>query len=329
MNKKLWPIIGILAAIVVVIIIILSIPKQPSALDEVRLKLDWKPGSEHAFYWYGLDKGYYAQEGLKLIIEPGEGSSVSTQMVGAGKSDFGIASGETVMIARSKEMPVVALAVLLQESPVVVYSLKEKGIEKPLDLIGKKLGTIIKSTAHPQLLVFLEKNSIDEDKLEIIPVSGAPEELLTGRIDALLGYSFNQPPALLSKGYQLNFIKLLDYGVDVYSMSILTNEEMIKTKPEIARKFMRATTKAIRESIKNKPMAVAAFMKYNPEADESYQKLKFDKIASLIGDGAEKSGGIGVQLEEGWRKTQDILLQAGLIDKEIRLADFFTNEFLG
>ncbi len=330
MSKKilLWIVISLVVALGIVILVSLLVPQSSKMLQEVKLKLDWIPGTEHAFYWYGLDKGYYQQEGLDLTIQPGEGSTVSAQLVGAGKSDFGICSGDTAMIAKSKGVPIVVLAVLLQESPACIYSLKEKGIVKPQDLIGKKYGTIVKSTVNQQFQVFCEKNNIDINKIDVISVPGNPEELLTGRIDAIGGYSFNQPPVLIAKGYQLNTIMMSDYGVNVYSMAIITNEEMVKNKPEIVREFMKATLRSISESIRNKSEAVTTFMKYHPEADETYQKLKFDEVVSLIQKGAEKSGGIGLQLEDEWKSTQDILLQAGLIDKEIKLSDFFTNNFL-
>lgn len=333
MSKKifLWITISLVVIAGIVVLVRSVIPEnseENEALQQVKLRLDWIPGTEHAFYWYGLDRGYYQQEGLKLTIQPGEGSTVSAQLVGAGKSDFGICSGDTAMIARSKGMPIVVLAVLLQESPACIYSLKEKGITKPQDLLGKKYGTIIKSTVHQQFHAFCNKNDVDIDKIEVISVPGNPQELLTGRIDALGGYSFNQPPVLVAKGYPLNIMMLADYGVNIYSMSIITNEGMVKNKPDVVKKFMRTTLRAIQDCLQNKSAAVAAFMKYHPEADADYQKLKFDEIVGLIRKGADKSGGIGLQLEKGWRRTQETLLTTGLIEEEIQLSDFFTNDFL-
>ncbi len=305
-----------------------SMPRVLATGQEVKLKLDWIPGTEHAFYWYALEKGYYQEEGLRLTIQPGEGSTVCTQLVGAGQSDFGICSGDTAMIARSKGVPIVVLAVLLQESPACVYSLKEKAILRPQDLVGKKYGTIIKSTVNQQFEALCKKNNVDRSGIEVISVPGNPEELLSGRIDALGGYSFNQPPVLAAKGYQLNIMMMADYGVNVYSMAIITSERMVNDKPDVVRRFMRGTLKGINLSMADRAEAVATFMRYHPEADPNYQKLKFDEVVGLVQKGAERSGGVGFQLEDGWKHTEEILLETKLIEQEVDLKKFFTNSFL-
>ena len=57
----------------------------PSALaaDKVILLLNWYIYGEHAPFYYGLDKGLYAAEGIDLEIQEGRGSGVTAQAVAA------------------------------------------------------------------------------------------------------------------------------------------------------------------------------------------------------------------------------------------------------
>ena len=46
--------------------------------------LNWVPGGDHAPYYYANKMGWYAKEGLQVNLEPGKGSMLAVQKVGAG-----------------------------------------------------------------------------------------------------------------------------------------------------------------------------------------------------------------------------------------------------
>ena len=54
------------------------------AADKVILMLNWYVYGEHAPFYYGKAKGFYAAEGIDLDIQEGRGSAVTTQAVAAG-----------------------------------------------------------------------------------------------------------------------------------------------------------------------------------------------------------------------------------------------------
>src|SRR5262249_49487776 len=58
------------------------------ALQKVSLRLDWVISGYHAPYFVGIKNGYYKEEGLELVIEPGNGSGNVTQAIGNGNGDF-------------------------------------------------------------------------------------------------------------------------------------------------------------------------------------------------------------------------------------------------
>ncbi len=61
-------------------------------------------------------------------------------------------------------------------------------------------------------------------------------------------------------------IRFADYGVNMISSGIIVNTETLKTKPDMVKRFLRATTRALEESEKNPEAAVDAMLKANPKA---------------------------------------------------------------
>ena len=58
--------------------------------DKVTLMLNWYLYSEHAPFFLGKEKGFYADEGIDLDIQEGRGSAVTAQAVAAKSATFGM-----------------------------------------------------------------------------------------------------------------------------------------------------------------------------------------------------------------------------------------------
>ncbi len=108
-----------------------------AAADKVVLMLNWYLYGEHAPFFYGLDKGYYAAEGIDLDIQEGRGSGTTTQAVAAKTAMFGYVDLPTMMRAAVKGAPIIATGVVLQKSPMSVMGFADKNIRKPEDIKGK------------------------------------------------------------------------------------------------------------------------------------------------------------------------------------------------
>ena len=70
----------------------------------------------------------------------------------------------------------------------------------------------------------------------------------------------------LIRGVVVHPIRFADYGVNLISSGIIANTATLKDKPDMVRRFLRATTKAMEESEKNPEAAVDAMLKANPKA---------------------------------------------------------------
>ena len=131
-------VIGVLTITMIVVLALNGCAKK--APEKIDFLLDWKAESYFAAYYVAQEKGFYKKENLSVNILAGKGAETTAKLVGTGKYPLGSCSAPATVIARSMGVPIISVAVLYQQSPSVIFSLKEKGIKEPKDLLGKTLG---------------------------------------------------------------------------------------------------------------------------------------------------------------------------------------------
>jgi NitT/TauT family transport system substrate-binding protein len=109
------------------------------AADKVTLMLNWYVYGEHAPFYYGKEKGFFAAQGIDLEIQEGRGSGTVTQVVAAKTVQFGYVDVPTMMRAAVKGAPAVGVA--LQTNPMSAMGFVDKNIKKPEDIKGKTVAT--------------------------------------------------------------------------------------------------------------------------------------------------------------------------------------------
>jgi NitT/TauT family transport system substrate-binding protein len=288
-----------------------------SAAEKVSVRLNWIPGTEHSYFYLGKEKGWYADAGIDLDIIAGQGSTVSVKTVGAGDTPFAIADVATVARGWEAGVPLVAAAVLLKESPTVVYSLKAKNITRMSDLCGKKLGLNIKSTTTEQYRAMLRLAALKDCDITEVPVSGGgAKEVLSGAVDAAVIFSYEEPAQLQSKGEQLNLIPASQY-FKLYSLSIITNVDTATNKKDLVDAFIKVTKKSIQYALQHPEEAKQAFLKTAPEADLAYENLKFDLFSRLLVADDPSGKSVGTGSKEGWSHSLKLLHELGVVKSDI------------
>ena len=296
---------------------------------QVQFILDWKAQMEHAGFFVAEQKGFYEQEGLEVKILEGSGAPTAARVVGNGTYKLGVASGSATVMARARNIPIVSLAVINQQTPVVVYSLVEKNITTPADLIGKSIGVNIGGTKHREFQAFLRHQNIPEEDIQLMGMSEAsPAPLLAGQVDAMLGYTEDQPVTVELQGHAVNRLALSDYGIDVYSTNIIANESFLKENPDLVKRFLRASLRGWQHAVDHPEDAVAAYMAARPESDEAFNRANFKYLIPLLQSADTQQQGLGAQTEAKWQQTQDILHSLGMIEQKVDLDLLFSTEFM-
>lgn len=303
--------------------------KSANKGEKVTVVLDWTPNTNHTGLYTALENGYYKDQGLDVeIVQPPEGGAAS--LVASGKADFGISYQEEVTYAKTSDdpLPIKAIAAVIQHNSSGFASPKDKNIETPKDFEGKIYGGWGSESETAAIKAVMEKTGADVDKVTIADI-GQDDffTATTNSVDFAWIYEGWDVVQAKLKNFDLNFIPLnqFDKRLDYYTPVIISNETLLNDNPELAKKFMKATTEGYQFAIDNPEEAAKILVKHAPEIDEelAIESQKF--LASKYKDDAPRWGEMK---DEVWNNYTAFLKEYGLINKNLKPEDAYTNEFL-
>jgi NitT/TauT family transport system substrate-binding protein len=257
----------------------------------VNLQLGWIAGNNQIGEIVAKRLGYYEEEKLNVVIQPGGPSIDGVAIVASGRHEIGeISSSPSLMLAASQKIPVKCFATGLQEHPYTFFSLPKKPIRTPKDMIGKKIG--IQATGRILLTALLKKHGIPEKDVEVVIIGSELTPVLTGQTDAVTGW-LTSTTALKPLGPDRIDLRLWDAGVQLYALPLYATKDTIEKKPEMLAGFLRATARGWAYARSEPDKAADLLVK-------EYPNLKHDDelegIKSLLGfafNGNTKANGWG------------------------------------
>ena len=290
------------------------------AADAVTVRLKWYNQAQFAGFYVAQAQGFYKSAGLEVNIQPGGPDFPAIQMVAGGNEQFGVTGADQILIARSKGVPVVALAVIYRRNPFVLFSLAKSGIKSPADWVGKKVGVKIGGNEELIYRAVLAKAGIDKAKLTEIPVKFDMTPLLAGTIDVWPGYLINEVLEAKEKGFAVNIVNPSDYGIELYADTLFTTEAMLKDHPDIVRRFLAATLKGWNAAIAAPEQAARITVKFGDKLTYGHELAMMKASVPLLKPDAKP---VGYMDAAGWTSAQKLLLAAGFQKEPVDIAKAF------
>ena len=297
--------------------------------QKIKIVLDWVPNTNHTGLYVAKDLGYFKEEGLDVeIVQPPEGST--TALIGAGGAEFGISFQDTLAKSFAKEspVPVTAVAAILQHNTSGIISLKEKGIDSPKKLEGKKYATWEDNIEQAILKKLVTDDKGDFSKVKLIPYTIT--DVVTGLktdVDAVWVYYAWDGIATERAGLQTNFLKIRDYAkeLDYYSPVIIANNDFLKKNPEIAKKVLKAIKKGYEYAMKNPEESAKILVKNSPELDINLVTASQKWISKEYQSDAKEWGIID---GNRWNRFYEWLYKNKAVEREIPKDFGYSNEYL-
>jgi len=289
----------------------------------LRLPMGYIPDPQYAPFYVAVDKGYFAEEGFDLEFD----YSFETDgmaLVGANELPFAIVGGDQVILARAQGLPVVYVLEWFQRYPIAVVSKVEAGIEEPGDLAGRTVGLPgFFGASYVGYAGLLAANDLTLGDVNAIDVGfNQVETLLSDQADAVVAFANNEPLQLANMGQEVNVIQVADY-IDLVFNGIVTNEETIDSNPEMVERFLRAFLRGLADTLADPDQAYEISKKYVEGLDDSRRDVL---EASL---GLWDSDVPGYTEAESWERTEEILLEIGLLDRPVENLDAaYSNEYI-
>lgn len=300
------------------------------AADDVSVRLNWLLGGTNLAWYLGLERGYFADEGINLTVNEGKGSVVAAQLVAAGEDTFGMSDAAAVVTAKSKGAPIKSVMSLRNSSGYAVLYLADSGINTLKDLEGRSLAVTSGDALTQQWPLVVEANNLDESSIRLTYMDAAakPVAVMEKRIDAMLGNFVDQGVIMEQQGFDVDWLRFSDNGVNTVTMTVHTHEDAIENNPDLVRRFVRAAVKTWTAYRNDPQAAIDAAMKAKPELNRDVITAQTEGNIALMESRATTGKMVGWGAEEDWNQTLNLLRELDRLDSDAPISTYHTNEFL-
>ncbi|ABU58470.1 MULTISPECIES: ABC transporter substrate-binding protein [Roseiflexus] len=311
-------------------------PTESATLRPIVMGFPYIPNVQFAHFYLADAKGYYEAEGLDVAFDYNFETDV-VQRVAQGTLQFALASGDSVLLARSQGLPIVTVMTNSQRFPTVLFSKAEANITTPKDLTRDGVTVGIPGRFGASwigLLALLYAENIPREAVNVQEIGFTQVAAITeGKVTVATGYGNNEPIQLERQGIPVNVIRIADY-FPLASDGLITGEQLVAGDPDVVRKFVRATLRGMADVIADPDAAFTTALDYIPElkgADQSTQDLQRAVLQATLDywqSDKTKTEGLGFCDETNWRETYVFLRESGLLATDVDVTKAFTNQFI-
>lgn len=302
---------------------VVSAGNGEEALQKVTLQLKWKHQFQFAGYYAAIEKGYYKAAGLAVELREAREDSNPNNAVFEGKADFGISSSEVLRL-RDHHPNTVILASIFQHSPSIIISLDKTGIRHAFDLVGKKIALDPNSC---EIESYLASEGIKPEEYTLVPQSFDIQKFLKGEMDAMSAYSTDETFALEEAGVSYTVLSPIMAGIDYYGDVLFTTSELIRTDPEMVRKFRKASLDGWNYAMDHPAELIdLIYSKYSQRHSIPYLRHEADHMKSLV---MEELVEIGYSNPERWNHMMTMLKNLNLINKSQNINGLLYSDYSG
>jgi NitT/TauT family transport system substrate-binding protein len=309
---------------------------RAQAADKFQFRLNWTLYGEHAPFFVALDKGFYKEEGLDVEILEGSGSTTVSQLVANGTNPVAYVDAATMMRGINAGMPIKAVGVSLQQSPMAfIYRADAPRPTKIEQIKGSRIAITAGDASLAIFTAFMGKLNMQLSDVQMIVVANpqAKEQaVLNKQADALLGYFMDQGPRMqLQTGVKMGWTRLYDLaGVSTLSSAFIVNNNWIKDAKNqgILRRFLRASQRGWDYSDKNREEASKIFLKHAPVFNMEIALLEINGTMTIIHTNHTKDKPLFWSAKEDWQESQDLLQKYAKMAEVNDVGVYYTNEYL-
>ena len=310
-------------------LLVLSSGAGAQALETVDYLLP-APVQQIAFapWMIAQQRGYYAQEGLKLNFLPGRGGIDTAKQIGAGNAPIGHSFGDTPIIARATGVPVKAVALLGGRSMMQLVVREDSAIRSPKDLKGKTITAMSYADANfYSLLGVLASAGLTKDDVnaQAVGPAGVWQLFAAGKADAMTGVPEWIAEARAT-GLKLRIMPAYDYFGSM-AQAILASDETIQKRPDLVRKVVRATLRGLRDVMTEPKSAVRDYVAAMPvyAGREAFVEEVFALYNQYVYPDQKV---IGVMDAARMTAVQNFYVKEGIVRSAAPLTDLYTNQFV-
>jgi diguanylate cyclase (GGDEF)-like protein/PAS domain S-box-containing protein len=282
--------------------------------DAVVLQLPWKHRFEFAGYYAAEAYGFYRQAGLDVTIrEADAGTPDPVNAVLAGKADFGIAASDLVL-RRARGDPVIALAVIMQHSPLELVTLAKREFRAPADLAGKRVMILDRES---EIFAYLAKAGISATQITTVPHDFGLDSLFSGKVDAVTASATDAMFLAQRRQQPISEWSPESLGIDFYGDTLFTSESQVRLHDARVRSFREASLRGWQYAMAH-PGEIIQMMqnRFGHPLDAPQLAFEAEQMRRLMQPDLIE---IGHMNPSRWQRIADVYVQLGMLPKDASL----------
>lgn len=295
--------------------IVLAGATSVMAADSMTLQLKWVTQAQFAGYYVALDKGFYAEEGLDVEINPGGPDIAPPQVIAGGGADVTVEWMPAALAARERGLPLVNIAQPFKSSGMMLTCRKDAGVASTDDFRGKTLGVWFFGNEYP-FLSWMSQLGIPteggDDGVEVLKQGFNVDPILQNQAACISTMTYNEYWQVIDAGLspdELVVFKYEDQGVATLEDGLYVLEERLDDPAFVDKmvRFVRASMKGWKYAEENVDEAVGIVLDNDATgaATEHHQTRMMGEIAKLT------AGSDGSLDPADFERTVDTLLAGG------------------
>jgi NitT/TauT family transport system substrate-binding protein len=280
--------------------------------------------------------GYWKAEGLDVNVFGAAGDTAGVQLVSGSKMDFMSLTGEGLLAARAKGVPLKAVY-MHARMPIGRFVVpKASGITKVADLKGKTLGMpVIHADVYTETIFKEAGLDLAKDVKIVATGTGAPALLAMKRGDIAGWMAWDTIVAELeNRGMEFTEFRPSTFD-NLFGNAIVTREEMIKNNPKVVVGMCRGIAKAVHFGLHNPDAAIRIHWSLYPQSkpqgtDEAKLLADSRRIFMSRFQDYELKGtkNYGESFATQWDYVSELMKKQGNIPADFDVKAAYTNEFI-
>jgi len=307
-------------------------------LTEQNFLMTFIPNIQFSPMYVAMEQGSFADEGYTITLDYLNEPDV-VDLIAAEQEQFGIVSGEQVILSRAQERTVVYVYEWFQQYPIGIVVPSGTDITTAQDLAGLKVGIPGRFGAtYSGFTTLLMASDMAESDVQLEEIGfNAPDVFCLGAIDASVIYVNNEPLQINNlaeqgdcadvAGVEVIYISEI---VDLVSNGIITSEALIESDPELVAAMTRAFDAGLQTSINNPARAYLLSLPYVeslPADDDFVSALTMlaDAQDTFLAENPDRQAisesRIAMRTQLGEQFDNDMLIQFDVLLQSIELWD--------
>jgi len=288
--------------------------KESTDLETISLQLKWKHAFQFAGYYAAIEKGYYHDAGLNVVLKEHDGTRSPVETLLAGHAQYAV-TGSDIALHRAQGEPVIALASIFQHSPYAFLVKDDSGITKVEDFKGKRIMMFNDDVQDAELLATLHYAGLTKDDYIPLQTNFDPLSLERGETDVFNAYVSDQGFSLQEKGMRNRYLMPRQYGVDFYGDVLVTTEDEVNNNAQRVQSFLKATLQGWEYALQHPNEIINLILKKYNTQNLSKAHLVYEANASreLIQPLLVQ---IGYMNADRWEHIKNIFVELKFLDSD-------------